>query len=75
MLETVRAARERAGLSQREMGRRLGFHPTIYGKIERGERLLDVLEFVRLATALGISPIELMGDYLVNLQEARVKTK
>lgn len=68
----LREARERAGLSQREVARRLGFHPTIYGKVERGERLLDVIEFVRLAGAVGVSPVELLGHYLVAVQHERL---
>jgi transcriptional regulator with XRE-family HTH domain len=72
LLTTIREARESAGLSQREVGRRLGFHPTVYNKIESGARVLDVVEFVTLARAVGIDPIELLGSYLVNLQQQRV---
>lgn len=71
----IQDAREERGLSQREVGKRLNFHPTIYGKIERGERLLDVVEFVRLAEALGIDPLKLFADYLLRLQQQRMKGK
>ena len=67
LLSTIQNAREKAHLSQREVARRLGFHPTVYGKIERGERVLDVVEFVALARALGVDPLALMGDYLAGL--------
>ena len=67
LLSTIQKAREEAGLSQREVARRLGFHPTVVGKIERGERVLDVIEFVALARALGVDPLELLGAYLVGL--------
>lgn len=73
LLQTIQQARERAGLSQREVGRRLQFHATVYGKIERGERSVDVVEFVAIARAIGIDPIELLGDYLVRLQQARLQ--
>lgn len=73
LMETIRSAREAAGLSQREVGRRLGFHPTVYHKIELGARVLDVVEFVALARAIGTDPIELLGSYLVNLQQRRVE--
>jgi len=72
LLETIRSAREGAGLSQREVGRRLGFHPTVFNKIESGDRVLDVVEFVALARAMGIDPIELLGNFIVNEQQQRV---
>lgn len=64
LLATIQSARETAGLSQREVARRLNFHPTVLGKIERGERVLDVIEFVALAEALDVNPLELLRSYL-----------
>jgi ribosome-binding protein aMBF1 (putative translation factor) len=69
LLATIQKAREAAGVSQRELARRLNFHPTVLGKIERGERVLDVIEFVALAQALDIDPLELMGNYLSAVQQ------
>lgn len=74
LIETIKKAREAAGLSQREVAKRLGFHPTVYGKIERGDRVLDVVEFVSLAKALGVDPLTLFADYLIALQQGRVKS-
>ncbi len=34
--------------------------------------MLDVVEFVALARAVGIDPIELLGTYLVNVQQDRI---
>lgn len=73
LVETIKAAREEADVSQRSVARAMGFHPTIYGKIERGERVLDVVEFVDAAHAIGIDPLELFGRYLVALQSAKVE--
>lgn len=73
LLESITRAREAAGLSQREVGKRLGFHPTVYGKIERGDRVIDVVEFVALAQALGIDPLKLFADYLLALQQKRIE--
>ncbi len=72
LLRTIREAREAAGLSQREVGKRIGFHPTMYHKIEIGARVLDTVEFVILARALGVDPLELFGRFLINLQKNRV---
>lgn len=75
LLDTLREAREARGISQREVARRLEMHPTTYGKIEQGNRLLDVVEFVAVAGALGMDPITLLGDYLVRLQQDRVASQ
>jgi transcriptional regulator with XRE-family HTH domain len=65
----LREAREGAGLSQREMARRLGFHPTIFGKVERGDRVLDVIEFVAFAKAADIAPNELLDKFLERISQ------
>lgn len=64
LLATLRDAREAVGLSQREVSRRLGFQESVYGAIERGERSLDVVEFVLVARALDREPVELFGRFL-----------
>ncbi|MBV6456924.1 MAG: hypothetical protein HONBIEJF_00028 [Fimbriimonadaceae bacterium] len=73
LLRTIREAREAAGLSQREVGKRIGFHPTMYHKIEIGARVLDVVEFVNLSRAIGVDPMELFGSFLINLQRSRLE--
>lgn len=72
---TIQKAREAAGLSQRETARRMGFSATVYGKTERGDRALDVVDFVKLANALGTDPLKLLGDYLIALQQLRVESE
>jgi len=44
----------------------------MYHKIEIGARVLDTVEFVILARALGVDPLELFGRFLINLQKNRV---
>jgi hypothetical protein len=46
------------------MARRLGFHSATFGKIERGDRVLDVIEFVAFANAAGIEPRDLLDKFL-----------
>ena len=54
------AARERAGLSQRELAKRLDRAHSFVGKIESGERQLNVLEFCEYADVLGVDAAELL---------------
>ena len=52
-------SREQAGLSQTELARRLGKPQSFVSKYEGGERRLDLVEFVRVAHALGADPAKL----------------
>jgi transcriptional regulator with XRE-family HTH domain len=56
----IRGAREQAGMSQGELGRRSELHRTYVGGIERGERNPSWLNIVRLAGALSVAPSELV---------------
>lgn len=49
----VRDARVRAGLSQRELAKRLGKPPSFVANLETRQRRLDVVEFITLMRALG----------------------
>lgn len=48
--------RERAGLSQEELGVRASLHRTAVGQLERGERIPRADTLVKLAGSLGIRP-------------------
>jgi len=47
-------ARKRRNLSQAALAQKLGRVQTFVSKYERGERRLDVVEFLEVAHALGI---------------------
>jgi transcriptional regulator with XRE-family HTH domain len=49
-------ARKAKGLSQMALADALGRVQTFVSKYERGERRLDLVEFLDVATALGIDP-------------------
>ena len=61
-IETIKAAREGLGISQRELARRLGKPPSFVNKIEKVERRLDVLEFIAIAEAMEIDGASLLND-------------
>ncbi|MDJ0660686.1 MAG: helix-turn-helix transcriptional regulator [Crocosphaera sp.] len=60
-------ARKSANLTQTELSRRLNKPQSYVSKYERGERRLDVVEFLEVSNALNIDPIVLIEE-LVNLQ-------
>ena len=54
MTQLLVAARKAAGLTQNELGRRLGKRQSFVSKYETGERRLDLVEFTVVAAALNI---------------------
>ncbi|MGD9757935.1 MAG: helix-turn-helix domain-containing protein [Comamonas sp.] len=64
LLSVLKTARKRMGVSQVDLAERLGNTQTFVSKCERGERRIDAVELVEFAEALGVPPIELLGEYL-----------
>lgn len=62
LLETLIAARRRAGITQVELSARLGKPQPFISKIERGVRRIDVVEFYAIARALGADPVGLFAS-------------
>lgn len=55
LLQHLRDAREKAGLTQEQLAERLGQTQSFVSKCERGERRLDIVELRAFCKALGIS--------------------
>lgn len=58
------AAREEAKLTQAQVGERIGQTQSFVSKCERGERRLDVVEFVEFVKALGLDPSAFFAQFL-----------
>jgi len=71
LLKLLRDLREQAGMTQSELGERLGNTQTFVSKIERGERRLDVVEFAEICDALGADPKVAFGQFM----DGRVKER
>lgn len=67
----LREKRKEKGLTMRETGERIGVIHSWIGKVELGERRLDVVEYVRYCEALEVDPHE--GVELVTRQPAGKK--
>lgn len=52
----LRKQRVEAGFTLRRFAKLLGIHHSILGKIEIGERRIDVVEFIKLVEALDADP-------------------
>ncbi|MEW9838666.1 helix-turn-helix domain-containing protein [Mesorhizobium marinum] len=53
-------ARKDAGITQAELGKRIGQRQTFVSKFELGERRLDVAEFVAVSRAIGADPHQII---------------
>lgn len=57
-------ARKGCGLTQAEVAERLGKLQSFVSKYERGERRLDVVEFLEVARAIGIDPKAIIDELI-----------
>ena len=58
LIQWLRIQRKAKGLTMRELGKELDVIHSWVGKVEQGERRLDIVEYVRICTALDIDPPE-----------------
>ncbi len=56
------AARKSKGLTQAQLAAQLGRQQSYVSKYERGERRLDVIEFLEVAQALAIDPAKTLRE-------------
>ena len=54
------ARRKAAGLTQWDLARKLKTDQSRISKLERGQRRLDIIEYVKICRAIGIDPGELL---------------
>lgn len=59
-LRTVIAERKAAGLTQQQVADRLSRPQSFVSKYERGERRLDVVEFLAVVRAIGGDPTDVL---------------
>ncbi|WNG45546.1 helix-turn-helix transcriptional regulator [Archangium minus] len=62
----LRMARMRLELTQEQVAKRVGFVPTVYGRIERGDMVPSVPKLRELCLALGVS-----ADVLLSLSNSQ----
>ena len=61
--DTIRELRKQKGLSQEELAGLCGLHRTYIGGVERGERNVGLMNVLRIAYALRVSPKELFRNF------------
>ena len=64
LVELLIAARKGLRLTQAQLGARLGRSQSFISLIERGQRRVDVIEFLALARALEVEPEAMFAELL-----------
>jgi transcriptional regulator with XRE-family HTH domain len=62
--EALHEAREQRGLTQADVAARLGKPQSFVSTYERGQRRVDILEFVTIVAAVGADPIKVFTQIL-----------
>lgn len=62
LLKRLVSARNRKAMTQQELAKKLHRHQSFVAKYERGERRLEVIEFVQICRELGISPEKIIAN-------------
>lgn len=52
------ASREKAGISQQELASRIGQYQSFVARLESGQRRVDVVELIELASVLAFDPAQ-----------------
>jgi transcriptional regulator with XRE-family HTH domain len=69
LLTLLVETRKAAGVTQVQLAKRLNRPQPFVSYLERGERRIDVIEFVAVARALEVDPAELFGRLLSRLPD------
>lgn len=70
IVDVLRRTREHAGLTQGELGSRIDRDQSHVSLIEGSQRRLDLVEFMRIAVALGRDPVELFAEMYRAVQQS-----
>ena len=73
--EWIKEMRERAGLAQRELCRKLGREHSFISKCELGERRIDIVEFYRICVACNANPETEARRIMQAFAEQEIKRK
>lgn len=60
--ELLKEHRKKLRLTQRELGEKICVHHTLIGKVETGDRRLDVIEFIDYCKGLEIDPCDILKN-------------
>lgn len=71
LVRVLKEVRETSGVTQVEMAKRLGRDQSTISLLEKGQRRVDVIEFIRIAEALEVDPVELFARVVERLRSSQ----
>lgn len=71
----IQSYRRRIGLTQEELAKKAGVHPTYIGQVERGEKNMTVTSLAKILDALGVSFSEFFDGMNTPAYDVTVATK
>jgi HTH-type transcriptional regulator/antitoxin HipB len=75
LTRVIKERRESAGLTQVTVATALGRYQSYVANIETGQRRIDVIEFLDLAQAIGVDPVEILREIQSRQPRQRKKTR
>jgi transcriptional regulator with XRE-family HTH domain len=69
VLRLLRAAREKAGITQVKLAEKLGLTQSFVSKIERGDRRLDIVQLRTVCQVFGLSLLEFVKQLEAQLNQ------
>ena len=57
---TLAASRKHSGFTQQDLAKRLGKPQSFVSEYERGQRRIDIVEFIRIARTLDADPVSIL---------------
>jgi transcriptional regulator with XRE-family HTH domain len=73
MQKVLSAARRKSGMTQSDLADRLAVPQSFVSKVERGERLLDVVEFVHYVHALDQNAAKIFSTLVREIEKSSKK--
>ena len=68
-LKILLFARKKSGLTQLELAKKLKQPQSYVSKYEKGERRLDIVEFIEIVNALGASPVDIFVSFISEISK------
>ena len=75
LCQTLVALRKKAGLNQRQLAEKLKRERSLIGRLELGERRLDLVEFFWICKACGVNPETAARGLMRKLQAIHLDEK
>ncbi|MGN0929218.1 MAG: helix-turn-helix domain-containing protein [Alphaproteobacteria bacterium] len=66
LIEILKRERKLKGVNQEEFAKRLDKSQSFISKVETSQRVLDVIEFIKVSKKLGVNPVKILKELLDN---------